>query len=70
MYDAFCHFSACLNDTRGNLLIQFHIGNLSYELTQKSQKIFAETVMPRLQADSEKLFGERFPIEIVDNVAG
>ena len=54
----------------GNLLIQFHIGNLSYELTQKSQKIFAETVMPRLQADSEKLFGERFPIEIVDNVTG
>ena len=52
----------------GNLLIQFQIGNLSYELTQKSQRIFAETVMPRLQADSEKLFGERFPIEIVDNV--
>ena len=51
----------------GNLLIQFHIGNLSYELTQKSQKIFAETVMPRLQADSEKLFGKRFPIEIVEN---
>lgn len=52
----------------GNLLIQFHIGNLSYELTQKSQRIFAETVLPRLQADSEKLFGERFPVEIVDNV--
>ena len=52
----------------GNLLIQFHIGNLSYDLTQKSQRIFAEQVMPRLRADSENLFGERFPITIADNV--
>jgi alkanesulfonate monooxygenase SsuD/methylene tetrahydromethanopterin reductase-like flavin-dependent oxidoreductase (luciferase family) len=44
----------------GNLLIQFHIGNLSYELTQKSQKIFAEKVLPRLRKDSEALFKRKF----------
>jgi alkanesulfonate monooxygenase SsuD/methylene tetrahydromethanopterin reductase-like flavin-dependent oxidoreductase (luciferase family) len=45
----------------GNLLIQFHIGNLSYDLTQKSQRIFAEQVLPRLQKDSEALFARKYP---------
>ena len=45
----------------GNLLIQFHIGNLSYDLTQKSQRIFAEEVLPRLRADSEALFARKYP---------
>jgi alkanesulfonate monooxygenase SsuD/methylene tetrahydromethanopterin reductase-like flavin-dependent oxidoreductase (luciferase family) len=45
----------------GNLLIQFHIGNLSYDLTQKSQRIFAEQVLPRLRADSEALFARKYP---------
>ena len=45
----------------GNLLIQFHIGNLSKEKTLKSQRIFAETVLPRLRDESKKLFAQRFP---------
>ncbi len=45
----------------GNLLIQFHIGNLSYELTQKSQRLFAEQVMPRLRADAAALFARKYP---------
>ena len=44
----------------GNLLIQFHIGNLSYEKTQKSQRIFAETVLPRLRSESAALFARKF----------
>ena len=44
----------------GNLLIQFHIGNLSYEKTQKSQRIFAEQVLPRLRADLEAYFKRKF----------
>jgi alkanesulfonate monooxygenase SsuD/methylene tetrahydromethanopterin reductase-like flavin-dependent oxidoreductase (luciferase family) len=44
----------------GNLLIQFHIGNLSYEKTQKSQRIFAEQVLPRLRADSEAYFKRKY----------
>jgi alkanesulfonate monooxygenase SsuD/methylene tetrahydromethanopterin reductase-like flavin-dependent oxidoreductase (luciferase family) len=44
----------------GNLLIQFHIGNLSYEKTQKSQRIFAEQVLPRLRADSEAHFKRKY----------
>jgi alkanesulfonate monooxygenase SsuD/methylene tetrahydromethanopterin reductase-like flavin-dependent oxidoreductase (luciferase family) len=45
----------------GNLLIQFHIGNLSYDKTIKSQRIFAEKVLPRLRADSKALFARKFP---------
>jgi alkanesulfonate monooxygenase SsuD/methylene tetrahydromethanopterin reductase-like flavin-dependent oxidoreductase (luciferase family) len=52
----------------GNLLIQFHIGNLSYELTQKSQRIFAEQVMPRLRADAQALFERKFPLEKAEPV--
>jgi alkanesulfonate monooxygenase SsuD/methylene tetrahydromethanopterin reductase-like flavin-dependent oxidoreductase (luciferase family) len=44
----------------GNLLVQFHIGNLSYEKTQKSQRIFAEQVLPRLRADSEAHFKRKY----------
>ena len=35
----------------GNMLIQFHIGNLNKELTIKSQRLFAEKVLPVLQRD-------------------
>jgi len=45
----------------GNLLIQFQIGNLSYELTQKSQRIFAEQVMPRLRTDAAAFYAREFP---------
>jgi alkanesulfonate monooxygenase SsuD/methylene tetrahydromethanopterin reductase-like flavin-dependent oxidoreductase (luciferase family) len=47
----------------GNLLIQFHIGNLSKEKTLKSQQIFAESVLPRLREESGKLFARKFPTE-------
>lgn len=45
----------------GQLLIQFHIGNLSKELTLKSQALFAEKVLPRLRADSQALFESKYP---------
>lgn len=45
----------------GKLLIQFHIGNLSKEKTLKSQKMFADFVLPRLRSESAKLYAERFP---------
>lgn len=44
----------------GNLLIQFHIGNLSFEKTCKSQQLFAEKVLPRLRAESKALFARKF----------
>ena len=45
----------------GNLLIQFHIGNLSRGLTMKNQKIFAESVLPHLRRDSQTLFERKYP---------
>jgi alkanesulfonate monooxygenase SsuD/methylene tetrahydromethanopterin reductase-like flavin-dependent oxidoreductase (luciferase family) len=45
----------------GNMLIQFQIGNLSKELTLKSQRIFAEQVMPRLRADAAEFYAREFP---------
>jgi alkanesulfonate monooxygenase SsuD/methylene tetrahydromethanopterin reductase-like flavin-dependent oxidoreductase (luciferase family) len=45
----------------GIFLIQFHIGNLSYDLTQKSQRLFATQVMPQLREDSARLFAKDFP---------
>ncbi len=53
-----------VNDAHiGNLLIQFHIGNLSKEKTLKSQKLFAETVLPKLRADSQTLFEKKYPVK-------
>jgi alkanesulfonate monooxygenase SsuD/methylene tetrahydromethanopterin reductase-like flavin-dependent oxidoreductase (luciferase family) len=45
----------------GNLLIQFHLGNMADELTRKSMRLFARDVFPRLKEDSAKLFGREFP---------
>jgi hypothetical protein len=50
----------------GNLLIQFHIGNLSKEKTLKSQQLFAEKVLPRLRAESQKLFARKFAKKTID----
>jgi alkanesulfonate monooxygenase SsuD/methylene tetrahydromethanopterin reductase-like flavin-dependent oxidoreductase (luciferase family) len=45
----------------GNLLIQFHLGNMQDELARKSMRLFATEVAPRLRADSARLFAEEFP---------
>ena len=45
----------------GNLLIQFHLGNMADALTRKSMRLFASEVAPRLRADSAKLFAREFP---------
>jgi alkanesulfonate monooxygenase SsuD/methylene tetrahydromethanopterin reductase-like flavin-dependent oxidoreductase (luciferase family) len=45
----------------GNLLIQFHIGNLPAEQTRKSMALFARDVAPILREQSAKLFREQFP---------
>jgi alkanesulfonate monooxygenase SsuD/methylene tetrahydromethanopterin reductase-like flavin-dependent oxidoreductase (luciferase family) len=45
----------------GNLLIQFHIGNLAPELTRKSMSLFAQKVAPALREDSLRLFQKEFP---------
>jgi alkanesulfonate monooxygenase SsuD/methylene tetrahydromethanopterin reductase-like flavin-dependent oxidoreductase (luciferase family) len=45
----------------GNLLIQFHLGNMQDALTRKSMTLFAREVAPRLREDSAKLFGREFP---------
>jgi len=45
----------------GIFLIQFHVGNLSYRLTLRSQRLFAAHVMPRLKRDSAELFASEFP---------
>jgi alkanesulfonate monooxygenase SsuD/methylene tetrahydromethanopterin reductase-like flavin-dependent oxidoreductase (luciferase family) len=44
----------------GNLLIQFHIGNLRRELTRKSMALFARKVAPVLRKDSLELFQREF----------
>jgi hypothetical protein len=45
----------------GNLLIQFHLGNMPNDLTCASMERFATQVAPRLRAYSAKLFAQRFP---------
>jgi alkanesulfonate monooxygenase SsuD/methylene tetrahydromethanopterin reductase-like flavin-dependent oxidoreductase (luciferase family) len=47
----------------GNLLIQFHLGNMADALTRKSMTLFATEVAPRLRADSARLFAREFPAE-------
>ena len=44
----------------GNLLIQFHLGNMPQELVRKSMKRFIDGVAPRLREESAKMFGERY----------
>ncbi len=45
----------------GNLLIQFHFGNMKDELARKSMRLFADQVAPALRRDSADLFGREFP---------
>jgi alkanesulfonate monooxygenase SsuD/methylene tetrahydromethanopterin reductase-like flavin-dependent oxidoreductase (luciferase family) len=45
----------------GNLLIQFHFGNMSDELARKSMRLFAERVAPALRAESKDVFARDFP---------
>lgn len=45
----------------GIFLIQFHVGNLPYHLTLRSQRLFATHVMPQLKRDSAELFAKEFP---------
>lgn len=45
----------------GNLLIQFHIGNMSKELALKSMTRFAEQVAPRLREHSLPFFEREYP---------
>jgi alkanesulfonate monooxygenase SsuD/methylene tetrahydromethanopterin reductase-like flavin-dependent oxidoreductase (luciferase family) len=45
----------------GNLLIQFHIGNMKSEHARKSMELFAKHVAPRLRADTAKMFARDFP---------
>ena len=45
----------------GNLLIQFHIGNMPKELALKSMTLFAEQVAPRLRENSLNYFEREFP---------
>jgi len=45
----------------GNLLIQFHLGNMPPELARKSMRLFATEVAPFLRENSAKLFAQNFP---------
>jgi alkanesulfonate monooxygenase SsuD/methylene tetrahydromethanopterin reductase-like flavin-dependent oxidoreductase (luciferase family) len=45
----------------GNLLIQFHLGNMQDALARKSMTLFARDVAPRLREDSARLFAREFP---------
>jgi alkanesulfonate monooxygenase SsuD/methylene tetrahydromethanopterin reductase-like flavin-dependent oxidoreductase (luciferase family) len=45
----------------GNLLIQFHLGNMPDALTRNSMRLFARDVFPRLKEQSAKLFAREYP---------
>ena len=45
----------------GNLLIQFHFGNMKPELARKSMRLFATEVAPALRKDSAALFAREYP---------
>lgn len=44
----------------GNLLIQFHMGNMRDDLARKSMRLFATQVAPRLREDSRVTFASSF----------
>ncbi|HTI88082.1 MAG TPA: LLM class flavin-dependent oxidoreductase [Alphaproteobacteria bacterium] len=48
----------------GNLLIQFHLGNMKQDLVRKSMKRFIEEVAPRLREESKAMFAERYGREL------
>ncbi len=45
----------------GNLLIQFHFGNMRPEHARNSMRLFATEVAPALRRESAELFGRNFP---------
>jgi alkanesulfonate monooxygenase SsuD/methylene tetrahydromethanopterin reductase-like flavin-dependent oxidoreductase (luciferase family) len=45
----------------GNLLIQFHFGNMRPELARKSMRLFATEVAPMLRQESGALFARDYP---------
>ena len=45
----------------GNLLIQFHFGNMKPALARKSMRLFATEVAPALRKDSAALFAREYP---------
>ncbi len=45
----------------GNLLIQFHIGNMKSEHARKSMELFAKHVAPKLRHETAKMFARDFP---------
>ena len=45
----------------GNLLIQFHLGNMPSELARESQRRFAAQVAPALREDSARVFAKAYP---------
>jgi alkanesulfonate monooxygenase SsuD/methylene tetrahydromethanopterin reductase-like flavin-dependent oxidoreductase (luciferase family) len=44
----------------GNLLIQFHMGNMRDDLVRKSMRLFATQVAPRLRDESRVIFAHHF----------
>ena len=46
----------------GNLLIQFHFGNMDGGLARKSMRLFAAEVAPELRARSAALFAREYPM--------
>ena len=45
----------------GNLMIQFHFGNMRPELARKSMRLFATEVAPALRRDSAAMFARDYP---------
>jgi alkanesulfonate monooxygenase SsuD/methylene tetrahydromethanopterin reductase-like flavin-dependent oxidoreductase (luciferase family) len=45
----------------GNLLMQFHFGNMKPELARKSMRLFATEVAPYLRGQSKQLFARDYP---------
>ncbi|ETW94448.1 MAG: hypothetical protein ETSY2_49795 [Candidatus Entotheonella gemina] len=46
----------------GNLLIQFHFGNMKPEYARKNMRLFMQEVAPALKQDSASLFDREFPM--------
>jgi len=45
----------------GNLLIQFHLGNMPADLVLKSERLFATQVAPALREESTSVFQKAYP---------
>jgi alkanesulfonate monooxygenase SsuD/methylene tetrahydromethanopterin reductase-like flavin-dependent oxidoreductase (luciferase family) len=54
----------------GNLLIQFHFGNMCDDHARKSMRLFATEVAPALRRDSAALFARDYPALADTPVAG